>query len=126
MGGIPYDATSWIALAWCRFCGVGFGELSNRDYGWSDALVFRYDSNKLSYRVSLHNGVRLNVERLEANLNTIIEADPHGKPIGLAPEARQMKIEDVPIPPELPASLWDGWMTGFEPGVLSAKRKWRQ
>src|SRR5262249_34789 len=42
IGVIPYETGSWIAIAWCRFCGLGFGELSDKLYGWSHALTFRY------------------------------------------------------------------------------------
>jgi hypothetical protein len=48
IGVIPYDAGSWIMLAWCRFCEVGFGQLSDPDYGWSDALTFWYNAYERS------------------------------------------------------------------------------
>jgi hypothetical protein len=133
IGVIPYDASSWIMLAWCWCCKVGFGQLSDPGYGWSDALTFRYDSRKRSYRASLavnwqspHRKAALIVPHIEERLNDLIVADENGVPRHVSAAAGQMDIEDAPVPVEPPASLWDGWMTGFEPGVLSRTPSWRR
>ena len=134
IGLIPYETGSWIALRWCFFCKVGFGELSDKDYGWSDAVTFWYDADERSYRTSQtnnghwpHKKVELNLGRIEARLNELIVTDQYGRPTHVSPEAGHMEIEDVPPEPgKLPASLWDGWMTGFKPGVLSGERDWRE
>jgi hypothetical protein len=68
----------------------------------------------------------LNIGRVEKRLNELIVTDRYGVPTHVSPEAGQMEIDDVPVPEAPPASLWDGWMTGFAPGVLSGKRSWRQ
>jgi hypothetical protein len=132
-GLIPYETGSWIALAWCVHCKVGFGMLSDKDYGWSDALTFWYDADQRSYRASPTNNVHwprkpveLDIGRIEDRLNELIVTNPYGVPTHVSPEAGQMEIEDVPAPEVLPTSLWDGWMTGFAPGVLSGERSWRQ
>jgi hypothetical protein len=133
IGLIPYQPGSWIALGWCSWCKVGFGMLSDALYGWSDALTFWYDADERSYRVSPMNdarwpcrGVELIVGRVEDRLNELIVADRHGVPAHVSSEAGQMEIGEVPHPGYLPASLWDGWMTGFKPGVLTGKRRWRE
>jgi hypothetical protein len=132
IGVIPYDAGSWIMLTWCYFCKEGYGELSDPDYGWSAALMFWYDTDTRSYRASLrptwhwpHKEVALSVPCIEERLNHLIVADQNGVPRHLSPGAWQMQIEDAPVPVEPPLSLWDGWMTGFEPGVLARRPGWR-
>jgi hypothetical protein len=131
-GLIPYENGSWIALAWCVYCKVGFGQFSNKDYGWGDAITFWYEPDNQSYRAAQTNVVHwpyrrieLNIELIEERLNKLIVIGRDGMPTGVAPEAGLMQIDDVPEPEELPASLWDGWMTGFAPGVLSGERSWR-
>jgi hypothetical protein len=124
-GLIPYEDGSWIALAWCVCCKLGLGAFSDKDYGWGwyGGFTFRLDVEEESYRVSPTNS--LNVGSIEYSLNTLIVTNRHGVPTGVNSVAGQMEIEDVPDPGELPASLWDGWMTGFKPGVLSGERDWR-
>jgi hypothetical protein len=133
LGVIPYETGSWLMLAWCRFCKEGIGLLSDPGYGWSDALTFRYDDRKRSYRASLtpawrwpHRKVVLSVPRIEERLNDLIVADQDGVPRLVSPAAGQKDIEDAPVPVEPPATLWDGWMTGFAPGVLSRRCSWRR
>jgi hypothetical protein len=124
IGVIPYETDSWISLAWCHCCRIGVGAVSNKLYGWACALTFRYEAG--SYRVSPLDGARLDFGLIEDRLNRWIAAGREGAPTAVSPEAGPMEIEDVPVPASLPASLWDGWMTGFKPGALSGKRDWRQ
>ena len=130
IGLIPYEAGFWIMLGWCPFCQVGFGQLSDPLYGWGDALKFWYDADSRSYRASLTDTDRvgLNVRRVEDRLNKLIESDQNGVPTRLTSVAGQMDIEDAPVPVAPPASLWDGWMEGFEPGFLASAsaRDWRR
>jgi hypothetical protein len=132
IGVIPYDAGSWIMLAWCWYCKVGFGRLSDPDYGWSEALTFRYDSRERSYRASLIDDLHwprtkraLNVPRVGERLDELIVIGRGGVPGRVRSAAGPMPVEDAPVPVEPPASLWDGWMTGFQPGVLSRRPGWR-
>jgi hypothetical protein len=128
IGVIPYDADVWIALAWCKYCKVGFGQLSNPLYGWRDAVKFTYDVERRTYRASLTGSRELSVARIEDRLNEVIVPDQNGVPGDLASLATPMDIEDTPVPVEPPASLWDGWLEGFEPGFLAkaSARDWRR
>ena len=132
LGVIPYEAGSWIMLTSCWYCNEGSGELSDPDYGWSDAVTFWYDSDERSYRASLavnwrwpHRKAALIVPRVEERLNNLIVADENAVPRNVSAAAGQMDIEDASVPVEPPASFWDGWMTRFEPGVLSRRPSWR-
>jgi hypothetical protein len=126
IGVIPYEAGSWIMLAWCPCCNAGFGQLSDPDYGWSDALTYWYDARNRCYRASLTDNARLSVRPIEDRLNDLIAKVENGVPSHLTSLTGYMDIEDAPEPVPPPDSLWDGWMEGFEPGALARTREWRR
>jgi hypothetical protein len=95
--------------------------LRHKDHVWSDVFGFWYEVRKRSFRATLGEGTRLDSRLIEQRMNELIVAAENGEPTGVRPEAGQMEVEDVPVPEALPASLWDGWMTGFKPGQLARR-----